>query len=556
MLSPDLIVKDVAQKLNHLVENEFLGDKPFYSNLFSELRASLMPSDSEKYVNTARYQYDIFDPTPINSCQRALAGFMSSHYMPQDTFFKFMVPLEDDQDPDLVLNQKLNSRAEKVHSIIQQPSNYSKIYEFMRDKLVLGVGVAVIEKHAEIVSQLTPHMPENCGLISSNGAVNDIVFIRESLNKFQASVRFPEAKFEGESDRISDKLGDWYYRLNIPKNVLLKYLSVGKDKKQDADYLKYIAKTFGKKLLRKNEKGQFLDIWFSPQLGVLSVNEVRNKPIIISYMQAPNATLGVGRGQGELALPIFRILTELEVINLSGYERTFMPSWAVSDEPNALSFDLTRDHINFIDSDSKAPQPLSLNSDIRAMVEFKNYKQALFDRILYLDAFQLLNKSRMTTDEVDIRRQDAYRNLGPFISEDETSFLNPMVRIILDHINDTVKKADRVSIKALQATYTSPLAFSSRESVFTRAGQIFRFIKEGAEIASLESEVADVVDIPEFISEALITVGETNALRTKEDKVFLKGTREHRKRIADKQRNAEALAKSSEAIKASSEDTQ
>ena len=546
--------QEVASKLNHLVETEFLGDKPFYNTLFEELRSSLMPSNSEKYVNTSSYQYDIFDPTPINSCQRALAGFMSSHYMPQDTFFKFTVPLEDSKNPELILQQNLSTRSERVHSILQQPTNFSKIYSFMRDKLVLGVGCVVVEKHPELVDQFTHHMPENCGMQSSNGAVYDITFIREKLNKFQASVRFPMIAEELVSDKISDNSGDWFYRINIPKNILLKYLSVGKTKQHDNEYYKYIEKTFGKKLLKKNEKGQFLDIWFSPIHGVLSVTEERNKRIIISFMQAPNDTLGMGRGQGELALPIFRILTELEVINLSGYERTFMPSWAVSDEPNALSFDLTRDHINFIDADSKAPQPLSLNSDVRAMIEFKNYKQALFDRILYLDAFQLLNKSRMTTDEVDVRRQDAFRNLGPFISEDENSFLNPVVRIINDDINDATKKADRITIKVFQATYTSPLAFSARESVFTRASQIFRFIKEGAEIAALESEVADVIDIPEYITEALITVGETNAIRSDKDKEFLKGTREHKKQIAMKQQNADALRTSSEAIKASKEE--
>jgi len=550
MIFSDIVKQDVNSRLMKLVENEFLGDKPFYNNLFEELRASLMPSNSEKYVNTSSYQYDIFDPTPINSCQRALAGFMSSHYMPQDTFFKFTVPLEDSQDPDLELNQRLNSRAEKVHSILQQPSNFSKIFSFMRDKLVLGVGCVVVEKHAEIISQLTNHMPENCGFISSNGSVHDITFIRENLNQFQASIRFPNLKFENDSDRISDNDGDWYYRMNIPKDVLFKYLTAYKNKKQDGEYFRYIEKTFGKKFLKKNEKGDFLDVWFCGR-EILSVREIRNKVIITSFMQAPNDTLGVGRGQGELALPIFRILTELEVINLSGYERTFMPSWAVSDEPNALSFDLTRDHINFIDADSKAPQPLSLNSDVRAMVEFKNYKQALFDRILYLDAFQLLNKSRMTTDEVDVRRQDAYRNLGPFISEDENGFLNPLVRVILDDINEASKRVDRVAIKALQATYTSPLAFSARESVFTKAQQIFRFIKEGSEIAELNTEVSDVIDIPEYITEALIRVGETSAIRSEEEVEFNKNQRASQKKVALQKQQADALKTNSEAIKAS-----
>lgn len=547
----DAVKQEVTAKLTSLVETEYLGDKPFYASLFSELRSSLMPSNSEKYVNTSSYQYEIFDPTPINSCQRALAGFMSSHYMPQDTFFKFIVPLEDSQDPDLELNQRLNRRAEKCHSVLQQPSNFSKIFSFMRDKLVLGVGCVVVEKHSEIIAQITPHMPENCGFASSNGAIHDITFIRENLNQFQASIRFPKLQFDSPSDRVHDSAGDWYYRINVPKDVLFKYLTAYKDKKHDHEYFKYVAEVFGKKLLKRNEKGEFLDIWFSHR-GVLSVNEIRNQVIIVSFMQAANDTLGVGRGQGELALPIFRILTELEVINLSGYERTFMPSWAVSDEPNALSFDLTRDHINFIDSDSKAPQPLSLNSDVRAMIEFKNYKQAAFDRIMYLDAFQLLNKSRMTTDEVDVRRQDAYRNLGPFISEDETSFLNPLIRIILDYINDASKKVDRIAIKALQATYTSPLAFSARESVFTKAQQIFRFIKEGTDIATLESEVADVIDIPEYITEALIRVGETSAIRTEAEREYLKTMRDNKRQTAQRQQNAQALKENSEAIKASS----
>lgn len=547
----DVVVEEVTNKLNSLVDKEFLGDKHFYATLFAELRASLMPSNSEKYVNTQSYQYDIFDPTPINSCQRALAGFMSSHYMPQDEFFKFMIPLEDSQNPDLELNQKLNERAEKCHSIIQQPSNFSQIFSYMRDKLVLGVGCVVVEPHKEIVSQITPHMPENCGFISSNGAIFDITFVREKLNSFQARMRFPKIELENLSNRISDSSGDWYYRINIPKDVLFKYLTIGKDEKIDREYFRYIEKIFGKKLLKKNEKGDILDIWFY-RGGILTVDEIRNHRIITSFMQAANDTLGVGRGQGELALPLFRILTELEVINLSGYERTFMPSWAVSDEPNALSFDLTRDHINFIDSDSQAPQPLSLNSDVRAMIEFKNYKQALFDRILYLDAFQLLNKSRMTTDEVDIRRQDAYRNLGPFISEDEKSFLNPLVRVILDDINTASKRADRLNVKAIQATYTSPLAFSARESIFTKASQVFRFVKEGVDIAAQESEVADVIDIPEYITEALIKVGETNAIRPESERAYMKQMRESRKQIAQRQQAAEALRTNSEAIKASS----
>ena len=540
------------------LQMRFFGNIPKIKDKIDFLRSIYSPHDDEDYFKHGEnFNYQNYDGTPINSIQRATAGFLTYHVSPNTRYFGMSFLKGDilqSMDEKIEQAKKVKEVVRDNHRILQQSDNmitYGKCY---RDKILFNFTGKVIEDDPFKIAKLVHYEPENLLALSSNGRDLNVFGVKEQMNAFQATKRFGPGDYIRRPVKLYDMEKEWYYRYNVKRSDLYLHFTAHPDWDNDKMFQNYV-----RKLLKvgRNYKGTndylWVDFWTNDtQLISLEIREYRN--IIISQLNFSNYGTGIGKGIGELASPTHCLLTELEVINLTAYERTYDPSYAVHSESEALGFDLGRSGYVFFDDPKSAPQNLSLNSNIPAAVEYKNYIQNRFDRICMLDVFQLINKSRMTGKEVDIRNTEGSRFLGPYVIQDDYDDLNPTVKavhsIALKHKKATVEERSW----KMNAFYTSPLTRAHKMTAVEDTERMAGVILALNNIIANETELTDSIDVKQKTLELLREIDDTDWFRDILDAKTKSASRIEKERLAVETAQQNALTASSNAIRASQDD--
>ena len=529
--------EEIIRRLK-LLNNFISDDNTYYRALFNDLRSFYLPSSDSKYADSYNFSYPVYDATPISILERATSGFLSVHYSKTDKFFALEdrdYSLISNDEIDVNLENALNKMTGDIHSIIQMPTNFEVLSRAVRDSIVFGIKCVSVEEDDQLYAKFSHHMPENVSLTSINGNVFDVFGVREKLNIFHYMYRFPSPIFvadgvnniDGDTPNLStseDGSAIWVYRQNIEAEKLDYFLKYGMA--DDRDYVDYYRQVFGLSADKKKLANQWVDFWFSDK-GLLSTEINESRRIFTSFFTPPHETLGLGRGPGEKSIPTYQALTEIESITLVAFERTFQPAWSVPNEETGVAFNLERDHLNYLDPDSAEPKPLSLGIDIGQAVDYQSNKLEKMEYIMGLDIFRLINKDRMTEDEVSIRRSDSYKNLGLHLAEDEARFLVPFCASLVEIVHKR-KPMTELLKRVVSARFISPLSFVSRDSIFDKAKQTIALLREGAELLSQDTPLNDITDVPHFFKKALISLGQVDMIRNEEEYTMHKGQRENR----------------------------
>ena len=112
---------------------------------------------------------------------------------------------------------------------------------------------------------------------------------------------------------------------------------------------------------------------------------------------------------------------------------------------------------------------------MRAIMEYHSFKMDRHDKMWYLDIFLLIEKNRMTREEVTTRKSDNYRNLAYFLAEDEAAFLMPLVGTLTEIVSKE-KPQEELNGRVVYSRFISPLSLASRESVFDNARQVIGMV--------------------------------------------------------------------------------
>ena len=496
-----------------------------------ELRSMFCPSDDSRYFHLQdRFDTQIIDPTVPATVDKAVSGFMSFHYSQYDQFFKLenvVWDKMDDDEIDVASDQVLKRRTDRIHRVMQTPRNYLALTSRMEDCLVFNRGGYVGDEDESNVMNFNHYPVEALMRWSSDGVSHNIFGVYEDLTSFRFGQRFPEPFFMREDVRRQGiGLGEDFttyraYRINIPKRVLYDHILAKYPSADDydQDFLKYVRHIFKISLKKSSEKMPWVDMWFSEQ-GIMHVKERIIQNIIIGQFSAGYSPLSWGKGIGEKASSLARILTEVELINLSGYERTYAPPWGVHDAAKELGLDLGRDGITFFDELKGEPRPLSLGADVRGMVEYQQYKQAALAQQFYLDMFEMINKSRMTRPEVEIRKNENFRKAGKFLAADEKYTLQPTVEMVNVALHERLKRSEKndpQSQYALSSKFTSPLAMAHKQNVFEGEGVLLEYLKIVDGMLRDDGPINDYVDIKEQLARVLKKSGREAMLKTKEE---------------------------------------
>ena len=547
----------------------FIAEDTISTRLWRHLRNLYLPMDFNRYTASDDYNYPLYDPAPIKALDRSVSGFQSYHISPNDTYFAleaYRDILEPQAKEDTDLVKALEKRAQDIHKVKQEPSNYNVLTRNIRDKIVFNLSGRTIDAHPTSIAKFTYYAPEELALASSDGRQNDIFGVRKILTPFQFNYLYPKKDRLTDFGTVESQFKDilrprnsnpqafgpnTLYRFNIPVNVMREYLMIGMDKDKKG-HMKAIDSLFPE---NKAEENNWVDILFT-QEDLIKIEIIPFRKIIISKMFPEHMALGVGKGIGEKALGVAIEVNEIAQINLTAYERTYGPSFSVFGEEGAIKAKLGRDEVNFIVDGEKPIHPNSLNANTDAIINYWNHMKAKLDTMFELDVFEMINKNRMPTAEVELRKSDDYRKLGMFLSQDNFDDLNPSVLIInyLIHLHAERQKAkDELTDKVLNARYISALALAHKNSATDRALEALRLVGTANQITSQETELSDSIDLIPYVKETLLKTDAKNLVREEKEETQRKKMRQEMMQDRAIQEKSNAIAANTDALRANEE---
>ena len=530
------------------------------------IQSFFSPQHDKPFAHTDQLQADMYNPTPENSFERAVSGWLSFHLSPTEQFFGLHSSsfIDEVQSPDasteVNVAKALAVRTETIHRIIQTPENFGVMAQSTREKIMMGVTAKTIDPDPLLTARLNFYPFRQLGIGTSNGLIHDIFMVCEDMSDFTARERFPEpltnpTYWEERSVKWTmDAGGMKYYRVCMPVPVARRHVDdhLKADVMEARDRKKVLDRLFP----LKDDKGypgnvQWADVWFRRD-AIMSVEVKDYRPIIVSSLSPPYNVMQFSRGQGEKALPLLMAITHALEKTVKAFERTFDPPWSVVDENARLGLNLTSDGISFKEAGTDDPKPLTLGSDMQQPITYATYLQTLFDRCVFLDVFELLNKSRMTKAEVQSRDSDDYRKMALYVVQDQADDLNPLVLDINWLVHQAQKKgrggSDALADIKLRAMYTSDIAFANKNSLFNKVLRQGQLIEQIAKVGAVDAPINDVTDLPNYYSRVMLEAGESDILRTQGDRLAREQLRLSRQKIADNTAQAQALGASSQAL--------
>ena len=515
----------------------FLGEIGHINERFKCIRSVYDQwDDKEDYQDSGLDgETDLYDPVVRRTVTDVTSGWMSYHRNPKDRFFAI-----GDIDIEQVIKGGIDTDKEKafadrssdIHRVIQQATNYYEESKVQRDKITFGIGGKRLfrnpDSESEIVTNFQQYPPEDVARVSSNGLVYNVFGVREKLSKFNIKERWPRPIMMPNYDKrlnIMDSPDTWVYSFSLPTSVWKNMVDA---RFSERDAIREAMGIVG--LGVGNQKpGEWITVDFTEN-AILNSEKTTYQQIVISQFAPGPDAMSMGRGLGANAMVLALLLAEVQGIDLAAFERTFTPPWAVHEEADERGLNLGRDAVMYVsDHASKHPRPLSLGADMRAVMEFHDWIAARFQRIMFLDTFDLLNKSRMTKAETLIRNDAALRKLGSYIITDEAADLNPTVLIVNAQIHEKLKKneqAKELSKTVLSAQFISPLSIAHRTNSFTFSDQIMDYLTQVDTILTNDGPINDVVDLLEDVKSVMVKSGNEHTLRTLVDASERLATRE------------------------------
>jgi len=153
---------------------------------------------------------------------------------------------------------------------------------------------------------------------------------------------------------------------------------------------------------------------------------------------------------------------------------------------------------------------------------------------------------------VQSRDSDDYRKMTLYVVQDQADDLNPLVLNINHLVHQAKRKMkgepDPLADVKLRALYTSDIAFANKNSLFNKVVRQAQMIEAITKVGQVETPIQDVTNLPGYYADVMVEAGESEILRTQDDRIAREKLRLSRQQIADKTAEAQALGASSEAL--------
>ena len=443
----------------------YLEENRDYAEMCSKIRTMNRPFVFDNYYDFGNASYKIYDPTPFNILDRAVAGVLTYHVTPKDDFLELYRPLQGttETQPDEVKEKA--KRTKMIHSVLQMPDNIVAEAKVHYDKILFNISGKRLHIHDDKFLTIH-HPPEDLALGSSDGIEPNIFGIKEKLDPFQAYSRMPEAldpevMKHWESKVLGDQEIRQYRTMTLPSDVLLSHLDLWFKHREHTQLTDY------KEFFKPRMKKQWTTITWS-DYGIADISSSDERDIVVTTsIPSPGRSL-LSKGLGERALPLVVELAEKMEIDVTAYERLMSPPLALPSEAENYGLNFQRDGIMYIPpggSDVKFISPPIKMSD---MLPYGEKRERQLKETYMLDVFELLEKVNMPTTEVNYRVDTNLTKGTVYVITDEQSNLRPTVQYLNVYLDSKASKENKWMGRKTQARYVSPLAQSLSATYLAR----------------------------------------------------------------------------------------
>ena len=436
-----------------------------YMDMCQRIRTMNRPFVFDNYCDFGNSRYPVYDPTPFNMLDRAVAGILTYHVTPKDDFLELYRPLQGTTE---TLPNEVKEKAKRtkmIHSILQMPDNIVTEAKVHYDKILFNISGKRLRLHDD--KFITSHYPpEDLALGSSDGIEPNIFGTIDRLDPFAAFSQLPEplnkkvAK-HWEQATLGTKNKREYWNLTLPSEVLLSHLELWFKSREGTDIKDY--KEFFKRKMRK----QWTTVTWS-DYGIASIESTSERDTVITTsIPSPGRSL-LSKGLGERALPLVVELAEKMEIDITAYERLMAPPVAIPSEAENYGLNLQRDGIIYTPSGTGEVKFVTPPINFQTSMPYGQKREEQLKQTYMLDIFEILEKVNMPTTEVNYRKDQNLTKGTVYVITDEQSNLRPTVQYLNVYLDSKVTKENKWMGKKTQARYVSPLAQSLSATYLAR----------------------------------------------------------------------------------------
>ena len=461
----------------------------------------LKSSTGERYTGLGEEDSaNLYDPRIPEILEEATSGFMSHHILPKEEFFTIReatveAPATGGVNP---VKSNLKFLSKEIHKRVQHPHNILEVAKSIYYRLLDPYIFFTCDKDEVLGSKLKTYQASEGGYASSTGHSVDIMYVMEKISKYNIKTRFIKPplvndKFKeevsGKEDCYPwDKADTKIYRVCLPVALVKETLLKEDDKLQDKDKERLFT-------LRSGLGDKFVDIWYSQEYGLLEMSPTDIRTIAFSHSRLMDSKeMRVKGSIAKRALPQARLVHELNDYMLSAVQKNYGGGWRMSE--HVLSREQVMERDGIVISDSEV-QDLSRRLDIGGLKQLIVTEKMALGDTFFLNIFKLIEKSRMTTEEVSIRRADSFKGLALWVALDRASFLEPLVLSMAAHVLEDIDPLrDNLEGRVLSVDYISPVAQAinnSRQEEFQRTLGVVN----GA--VSLDPKAIFTVNVPKML---------------------------------------------------------
>ena len=551
--------KRVFHVLSALKKLRILNNSSYY-DFYKLMRTIFVPGDAEDFYGNKDaldgVSYRSHSPEPQALVRKGTGYFMSYLYSPNEKFFRTTTPdfkTQKKQKSQLDRTQFLQDLTGDIHAIYQEHSNFAVQNLVLRDKLIFGHGMKVIERSETLISEYKHILPEQTILGSTTGVLNDIFGYVEEKDHFNARLTLGEELFtkenfskpivdfadelilgndrddtytvssEHEDGALSKGLTE-YARFNVPYKAFKILCLSGKDwyDKDERDK-KNITKIFDElfyepeiKDLTTQETG-FIDIWCSDNQVFKPV--VKRLPnIVYSGFLLGKKITSITTGFGKETQGLMLAFAEIFLQNVDAYQRMNLPPYVLYGEDQDYQANVGPNGIIFSKSeDNPTPTVLSYPGNLDGMIKFWQELIRQMKEAWHINDFELIKQTHMTIDEVGKRSTDGYRSLTSYTTVDSLTDLKPTT---LNNANNLYFQSDNKRMfkgLILDVRFQSPLTYAHKNSFINSVDLLLDMFQKYSGAKQMFPDAMMSFDDDKMANELVESLGIADILRNDEE---------------------------------------
>ena len=421
--------------------------------------------------------HKIFDPTAMDAIEVAASGIYSNSVNPSSRWLNLRIKDPNMQAQDSV-KQWLDATASTVQGYIDRILAMPMIENF-KDWLGYGMASLFIKEEDDLFRPFSgTAYPLNTIYVNVDYK-NDIdsVFREFKLSYAQAEQQFGAA--------LPKEIHDRYKEDNRYKSVI--------------NFLHCVVRNYDRDVTKEDAENMAWKSYYicKDTFDIVDEGSFEENPYIIPrFAVIPGETYG--RGPMTKALPTVRALNQKVRNQIDASNMAIRPPMDVPEEAYVTPLRLTPGARNLNqDASGRKATPINAVGELNLTLADIQEDRENIRKMMYNDLLKLPLQDRMTTVEVDKRKQEQLALLAPFLVRLEQEYFDKIVeRVVGILTRKGIVQLPPAAIEEsgeteLEIVYDSPLARAMRSSNVSSVDQTLSFV---GQIAAMAPDIIDNFD--------------------------------------------------------------